>query len=66
MIKAFSIGVSKTVNMGNFNSARVEASLTIEVPEGDDYDELTKLAQRDLKALIEDTWVKQVRQEKSQ
>jgi len=56
MIKQFTVGVSKTVNLGNFNSMRVEASLTIEVPEGDDYGLLKMKAQEDLTTLLAETW----------
>lgn len=31
MVKEFTIGFSRTINLGNFESARVEASVTVEV-----------------------------------
>jgi predicted short-subunit dehydrogenase-like oxidoreductase (DUF2520 family) len=56
MIKEFSIGVAKTLNMGNYQSMRVEASLTIAVSEGDDYGVLRRQALTDLKALLEENY----------
>ena len=59
MIREFSVSCSKTVNLGNFNSIRVEASLTVAVPEGDSFEELKRLAQVDLGILLEETYKSQ-------
>ena len=56
MIKQFSIGASHTMNLGDYNSYRVEASLTVEVPEGDDFEVLRDKAQSELRRLLEDTF----------
>ena len=61
MIKQFTIGASHTLNQGNFNSYRIEASLTIEVPEGDDYEVLKDRGQTELRRLLEETFKAQRR-----
>lgn len=66
MIKEFSIGCSRTVNLGNFESLRIEASVTIdcisEDPEfstGRDLASLKEAAQVELRALLEETYRQQ-------
>jgi hypothetical protein len=59
LITRFQIGCSHTVNLGNFNSIRVECSLTVDVPEGDDYQVLADKAQKELRELLEETWRRQ-------
>jgi hypothetical protein len=57
MIKEFSIGFSRTVNLGNYESCRIEASVTSVV--SDDKDELgvaAAEAQIELRKLLEDTF----------
>ena len=56
MIKQFSIAAAHTLNLGNYQSFRVEASLTIEVPEGDDFEVLKDKAQSELRRLLEETY----------
>lgn len=61
MIKEFTIGFSRTINLGNYESARVEASVKVDVPQNcDDVDlavnELAKAAQQELRRLLEETW----------
>jgi hypothetical protein len=63
-IKEFTIGVSKTINLGNFQSYRVEASIVWEVKDtaiaaGLSYDEQTTAAQNDLRNLLEQTFKSQ-------
>ena len=38
------------------SSMRIEASLTVDVPEGDDYSVLADKAQSELRKLLEDTY----------
>ena len=61
MIKSFSIAAAHTLSLGNYQSFRIEASLTIEVPEGDDYEVLRDKAQTELRRLLEDTYRSQRR-----
>lgn len=64
MIKGFSIGCSRTINLGNFESMRVEASLQIDISEKEHYDDCVIGAQRELRALLEKTYLAQ-RKEKA-
>lgn len=53
MVKQFTVGFSRTVNLGNFESARVEASVVVE----NDADvEAIEEAQTTLRRLLEKTW----------
>jgi hypothetical protein len=61
MITEFRIGCAKTINLGNYQSIRVEASVTVAVPEGDDFDVLRQKAQGELKTLLEDTYRAQMK-----
>lgn len=63
MIKEFEIRCAKTINLGNFQSIRVEASLVVCVPDGDDYAALTRKAQEDLRELLDQTYKAQKRGE---
>jgi hypothetical protein len=56
MIKQFMVGCSKTINLGNFQSLRIEAQVFIEVLEGDDPAQLKTEAQEELKTLLEQTY----------
>ena len=66
MIKEFVLGCSKTVNLGNYNSIRVEASVTVTVPEGDDFAALKAIAQEDIKIMIEETYTAQLKAQRQQ
>lgn len=56
-IVQFSIRVAKTINLGDFNSLKVEAGLTIERdPSIDVWEEDKARAQTELAALIEETY----------
>lgn len=50
------IGVSKTINLGNYNSMKVEASLVVAPDELDDLTVVKRQAQLELRSLIEETW----------
>lgn len=57
MIKEFSIGFSRTVNLGNYESCRIESSVTVAVPEGkDELGAAAAEAQIELRKLLEDTF----------
>jgi hypothetical protein len=64
MIKQFSVGFSRTVNLGNFESARVEAQITIDVDEDVTFQQQVNAAQTELRLLLEDTWKSQLRKDK--
>ena len=66
MIREFSVGCSRTINLGNFESLRVEASVTVAVPEGDNYDILKGKAQVELRTLLEETYKAQMKKQQQQ
>ena len=61
MIRKFTIAAAHTLNLGNYQSFRIEAALEIEVPEGDDYEVLKDKAQSELRRLLEETYKAQRR-----
>lgn len=61
MIKEFHIGCSHTVNLGDFNSIKVEASVTVAIKEGDNLVDQKGRAQEELRALLEETYKAQRR-----
>jgi hypothetical protein len=56
------IGFARTVNLGNFENARVEADLTAAIEEGDDLAQVCIGLQRDLRSALEETWKAQHKQ----
>lgn len=56
MILEFTIGCSKTINLGNYQSIRIEGSLRVAMAEGESIDDLRARAQAELKRLLEDTY----------
>lgn len=56
MIKEFTIGCRRTINLGNFENVRIEASVTFEVEERQNLERLGQEAQRQLRQLLEDTY----------
>ena len=59
MIREFVIGVSKTINLGNYQSIRVEASVTMAVDPQESEAGLVvvkELAQQELRQLLEQTY----------
>ena len=64
MIKEITIGASHTLNLKNFNSMRVQASITAAIPEeleGDEYIALKAGLQKELRNLLEETFFAQKR-----
>ena len=56
MIKMFRVGCSRTINLGNFESLRIEATVEIE-PDPETPWENTKVsAQTELRQLLEETY----------
>ena len=56
VITEFRISCSKTINLGQYNSIRVEATLTVAVPENDDLTVIKQKAQEELRNLLEETY----------
>jgi hypothetical protein len=60
IVKEFKIGCSKVINLGNFQNIRIEAEVTIVVPEQyADLAELKKEAQHELREMMIQTWNEQ-------
>ena len=62
MIREFTLGAAHTINLGNYSSMRVEASITVTVPEGDDFEALKEKAQSELRRMLEETYRAQRRE----
>lgn len=58
MITQFTVGCSRTINLGNFESVRVEASVTVNVEEAraTEYQVIKDNAQNELRNLLEETY----------
>lgn len=54
-IEQFTIGVSRTINLGNFESFRLEASVTVN-PEPESLELAKANAQVELRRLLEETY----------
>jgi hypothetical protein len=59
-IKEITIGFARTVNLGNYESARVEASVTAELDKDWKLDTQIDGLQIELKGLLEKTWNAQI------
>jgi hypothetical protein len=59
-IKEITIGFSRTVNLGNYESARVEASVKLDVIEGRSLDVQIAEVQIELGDLLKKTWIAQM------
>jgi hypothetical protein len=62
MIRQFRVGVSHTVNLGNYESMRVEAEVVVDA-EGLEWETLRRDAQDGLTTLLADSFKAQVRPE---
>lgn len=61
MIKQFTVGFGRTINLGNYESARVEASITMEVENAENLKLAEQVAQTELRQLLEATWKAQLK-----
>lgn len=67
MITSFTIGLSRTINLGNFESMRIESSVTVEIdPATENLDDCKIGAQRELRKLLEETFRAQNRKKEEQ
>jgi putative SOS response-associated peptidase YedK len=60
-IREMTAGFSRTVNLGNFESATVKASVTVTLEPDEDLVAAHDEMQRTLRALLEETWRAQFR-----
>jgi endonuclease IV len=56
MIKDFTVHAGHTINLGNFENLKIEASVTFTVEDGEDFAVIKVRAQQDLRALLEETF----------
>jgi hypothetical protein len=63
MIKEFTIGASHTINLGNYESLKIEASITVTPNEGEITEQEKTEAQSDLRALLVATYNDQRRKD---
>lgn len=64
-ITEFSIGCSKTINLGNYQSIRIEASVTVQMDPKETLADASAAAQDELRQLLENTYKAQYRQAQS-
>ena len=64
-INEFHIGCSKTINLGNYQNLRIEASVTVSMDAGDSLANASEAAQEELRRLLEQTYAAQYKQAKS-
>ena len=57
------VGFARTINLGNFESLRVEASVTTDLTEADNLDlnRVHDVMQTELRTLLEETYRRQIR-----
>jgi hypothetical protein len=55
-ISQFTVATSRTINLGNFESLRLEASVVVDLLEGDNMEFSRVEAQKQLRQLLEDTY----------
>ena len=55
-IAQFTVATSRTINLGNFESLRVEGSVVVDLSEDDNIDFARSQAQKQLRQLLEDTY----------
>lgn len=60
-VTEFSIGCSKTINLGNYQSIRIEASVTIAMDPGETLADASAAGQEELRRLLEETYKAQYR-----
>lgn len=65
-ITEFRIAASHTVNIGNYESLRIEAQVTVTVGEASELDDLKARAQIELRKLLEETYRAQHKKEAQQ
>jgi hypothetical protein len=56
VIKGARIAVGKTVNLGNFNSIRVDAEVSVDLADGETLPEVTEMMQGELREFLERTY----------
>jgi hypothetical protein len=55
-VREIRLSVGRTINLGDFNSLRLDAGLTVAVSEGDDLHAIRQEMHQDLEHMIEEAW----------
>lgn len=55
-VSEFRVGIVRTINLGNYESLKIDVSLTVTPEENADFDQLRRDAQQCLRHLAEDTY----------
>ena len=55
-ISEFHLSVNRTINLGNYENLKIEASVKVSLAEGDDHATLRKEARAELRSLLEDAY----------
>lgn len=64
-ITEFSVACSKTINLGNFQSLRIEASVTVSLDSTERLADVSASAQDELRQLLEQTYAAQYKHAQS-
>lgn len=64
-VSEFSIGCSKTINLGNYQSLRIEASVTVSLDAHESLADASDSAQQQLRDLLEETYTAQYKHAQS-
>lgn len=64
-VTEFSVGASRTLNLGNYESLRIEASVTVSMDAQDSLAAASEAAQKELRKLLEQTYLAQYRHAQS-
>ena len=59
-VTEFSLGCSKTINLGNYQNIRIEASVTVSVDANESLAKASDEAQQELRRLLEETYSAQL------
>ncbi|MBI2240269.1 MAG: hypothetical protein HYU59_05630 [Magnetospirillum gryphiswaldense] len=57
-ITSITVGLARTINLGNFESARLEGAATVEIAEGDDVDIARESAMNELEIQLRSLYAK--------
>jgi len=55
-VREIRLSVGRTVNLGDFNSLRLDVGLTVEVPDGADLAVIRREAHEDLELMLREAW----------
>lgn len=65
LVTSFMLGCSKTINLGNYQSIRIEASVTVSLDVNETLADASAAAQDELRQLLEQTYAAQYKHAQS-